>query len=215
MFGTPRRRTYHSALRKEAAAATRHDIIEAAARLFLTRGYAATTMTAIAEAADIALDTVYATVGKKPALFRLLVEAAISGRDEVVPAQERGYVQAIRAEPDAARKLQIYSAALRAIQPRLAPLLRVLQAAAPLDAGLRALWEEIAQRRAANMRLLAKDLAATGRLRAGLSLGQAADIIWSMNSPEFYDLLVEQRRWSPEEFERWLADAWIRLLLEN
>jgi hypothetical protein len=69
----------------------------------------------------IALDTVYATVGKKPTLFRLLVEAVISGHNEAVPAEERDYVHAIRAEPDAARKLQIYAAAARSIQPRLAP----------------------------------------------------------------------------------------------
>ncbi len=64
------------------------------------------------------------------------------------------------------------------------------------------------------MRLLAADLAATGRLRRQLSVEKTADIIWSMNSPEFYLLLVEQRGWSSKEFEEWLGDAWIRLLLE-
>ena len=91
----------------------------------------------------------------------------------------------------------------------------MLQAAAPLDPDLKALWQEISQRRAANMRLLAKELAATGRLRAGLSVPKVADIIWSMNSSEFYVLLVEQRGWSPEEFECWLAEAWVRLLLKT
>ena len=98
-----------------------------------------------------------------------------TGRDEAVPAEERDYVRAIRAEPDAARKLQVYAAALRTIQPRLAPLFQVLQAAAPLDPDLKALWQEISQRRAANMRLLAKELAATGRLRAGLSVPKVAE----------------------------------------
>ena len=213
MTRTVKRRAYDSSSRKEAAQATRQSIIDSARCLFLERGYAGTTMPVIAQAAGVALDTVYATVGKKPTLFRLLIETAISGRDEVVPAEERGYVRAIRAEPDAARKLQIYAAALRTIQPRLAPLFQVLQAAAPLDPDLKALWQEISQRRAANMRLLAKELAATGRLRAGLSDSMVADIIWSMNSPEFYVLLVEQRGWSPEEFECWLAQAWVRLLL--
>jgi AcrR family transcriptional regulator len=213
MTGTAKRRSYDSSARKEAAQATRRAIFESARRLFLEQGYAGTTMAAIARGAGIALDTVYAAVGRKPTLFRLLVEAAISGRDEAVPAEQRDYVRAIRAESDAARKLQIYAAALRAIQPRLAPLFRVLQAAAPLDADLNAMWQEIAQRRAANMRLLAKELAATGRLQAGLSVAKAADIIWSMNSPEFYLLLVEERGWSPEEFESWLAEAWTRLLL--
>jgi hypothetical protein len=143
----------------------------------------------------------------------LLVEVAISGSDRAVPAEERDYVRAIRQERDAARKLQLYATALRRIQPRLAPLFRVLQGAAPLDPDLDALWQDISQRRATNMRLLAKDLAATGRLRPDLSVGRAADIIWSMNAPEFYLLLVEQRGWSPNAFERWLGDAWIRLLL--
>ena len=214
MNQTVTRRAYDSSSRRKTAEATRQSIIDAARRVFLEKGYAAATMPAIAQAAGIAMDTVYATVGKKPSLFRLLVEMAISGSDRAVPAQERDYVRAIRAEADAARKLRLYAAALRRIQPRLAPLVRVLQGAAPLDPELDALWQGISQRRAKNMRLLAKELAATGRLRQGVSVARAADIIWSMNSPEFYLLLVEQRGWSHREFEHWLADAWIRLLLE-
>jgi len=208
------RRIYDGRARKAAALSNRRAILDAARSLFLEHGYAGTTMPMIAKAAGIALDTVYASVGKKPALFRLLVETALSGGEAAVPAEDRDYVQAIRAEPDAKRKLKIYAAALRAIQPRLAPIFAVLQAAAPQDADLASLWTEISRRRAANMRLLAEDLAGTGRLRRGLSPEKAADIIWSMNSPEFFLLLVDQRGWSLDEFERWLADAWIRLLLE-
>jgi AcrR family transcriptional regulator len=208
------KRKYNSTLRSEAAKTTRSLIINSARAIFLEKGYPATTMSAIAMAAGTALDTVYATVGKKPALFRLLIETAISGTDRAVPAEERDYVRAIRAETDAARKLRLYAAALGRIQPRLAPLFRVLQGAASLDRELRALWQTISQRRADNMRLLAKNLAATGRLRSGLSESKVADIIWSMNSPEFYQLLVEQRGWSMKEYERWLGDAWIQLLLE-
>jgi hypothetical protein len=103
---------------------------------------------------------------------------------------------------------------MRVIQPRLAPLVRVLQGAAPLNPELKDLWQSIAQRRADNMRLLVEDLAATGRLRSGLSESKAADLLWTMNSPEFYSMLVEQRRWPVEEYAAWLRDAWIRLLLE-
>jgi hypothetical protein len=123
-------------------------------------------------------------------------------------------VQAIRKETNADQKLRLYAAALRSIQVRLAPLIRVLEGAAPHDPDLRALWQSIARRRARSMRLLAQDLAATRRLRSDLSIDRTADVIWSMNSPEFYLLLVEQRGWSPKEFERWLGDAWIRLLLK-
>jgi AcrR family transcriptional regulator len=214
MTKTAKKRVYDSSSRKEAARLTQRSIIGAARSVFLDKGYAAATMPAIAKTAGVALDTVYATVGKKPALFRLLIETAISGTDTEVPAEERDYVRAIRAEADAAGKLRIYAAALRSIQPRLAPLFRVLQGAAPLDAELAVLWQSIAQRRAKNMRLFAEDLASTGRLRPHLSVATAADIIWSMNAPEFYLLLVEERGWSPRDFEEWLLDAWIRLLLE-
>src|SRR5450432_73897 len=209
-----RKRTYDSSSRRMAAEATRQSILGAARSLFLDKGYAAATMPSIAKAAGRSLDTVYATVGKKPALFRQLVVSAISGGPQLVPVEDRDYVRAIRAEPDAAQKLRIYAAALSKIQARLAPLFQVLQGAASLERELEDLWRSISQRRARNMRLLAQDLAQTGRLRRDLSVAQAADIIWSMNSPEFYLLFVEHRRWSPKVFQGWLGEAWIRLLLE-
>ena len=206
-------RSYHAPRRQEQARRTRRAILAAAGRLFIERGYAATIMTAVAEAAGVALDTVYAAVGAKPVLFRLLVETAISGTDEAVPALERDYVRAIRAEPDPARKLALYAEAVGRIQQRLAPLFQVLQQAAAADAELGALWQEISERRAANMGLLAGELAATGALRPELTVEQAADVLWSMNSPELYLLLVGQRGWDPDRYQRWLADAWQRLLL--
>ena len=209
-----KRRAYNSSSRKAAALSTRQAILDAARRVFLARGFAAATMPMIAKEAGIALDTVYAAAGKKPALFKLLVETAISGGDAALPPEERDYVRAIRATPTAEEKLRLYARALSAIQPRLAPVFKVLQAAAPQDEELGRLWTEISGRRAANMRLLAQDLAATGEVRNDLSLDQVADIIWSMNAPEYFLLLVEQRGWPLETFEAWLADAWIRLLLE-
>ena len=210
-----KRRGYDASGRRAAAETTRHAIIAAARDIFLRRGYAGATMSMIAEEAGIALDTVYASVGKKPALFRLLVETAISGVDEAVPAEQRDYVRAIRAATDAAAKLKIYAAALGAIQPRLAPIFKILQTAAAQEPELAALWKEISDRRAANMHRLAQDLAATGQTRRDLTLNRIADIIWSMNAPEYFLLLVEQRGWTAAEFARWIADAWMRLLLDG
>lgn len=194
---------------------TRSAILATARQLFLERGYAGTTMQDIASSAGIALDTVYASVGRKTALFRLIVETAISGGDSPIPAEQRDYVTAIRAESAADRKLIIYAEALIDIHQRLAPVFRVLEAASIADPDLKAMWAEIANRRAANMKLFAQNLADTGELRKDLSVSRVADIIWSMNSPEFYFLLVEQRRWSPKEYASWLADAWKRLLLHK
>ncbi|MDP8908003.1 MAG: TetR family transcriptional regulator [Chloroflexota bacterium] len=210
---SPAKRRYDATRRRAAAAETRRTIVAAARRLFLQRGYAATTMPAIAAAAEVALDTVYATVGPKPALFRHLIELALSGEDQPVPAEARDYVQAIRAEPDPRRKLARYARAVCEIHPRLAPLVVVLREAARGEPELAALWAEIAERRARNMRLFVADVAAAGGLRAGVTVDEAADLVWATNAPEFYLLLVDERGWDPERFERWLAELWIRMLL--
>jgi hypothetical protein len=99
------------------------------------------------------------------------------------------------------------------IAARLAPVLGILQQAAPAEPELAALWREIAERRAANMHRFVADLAAVATLR--VDPGQAADIVWATNAPELYQLLVGQRGWSPERYEHFLADAWHRLLLDG
>ena len=212
MTGAVKRRAYTSATRQRQAERTRGTVLAAARTLFVERGYAGTTMAAVAAQAGVALDTVYASVGRKPELFRLLLETAISGRDEAVAPQDRDYVKAIVLAGAASEKIRLYAAATTRIQAGMAPLVVVLQAAAA-EPGLAALAREIAERRAANMRLYAADLASTGELRPGLAVDEVADVVWSMSSSDYYLLLVQQRGWSPERFERWLAEAWCRLFL--
>jgi AcrR family transcriptional regulator len=212
MPGSVKRR-YDATGRRQAAARTRAAIMEAARELFAERGYSATPMTAIADRAGVALDTVYASAGRKPELARLLIETAISGTDEAVPAEQRDYVQAIQAAPDARTKIAVYAAAMAAIAPRLAPVLAIIQQAAHDEPELARLWHQIAERRAANMRLFVADLAAVAPLR--LDPDQAADIVWATNSAEMYQLLVGQRGWTPQRYERFLADTWHRTLLDE
>jgi len=209
---SPVKRRYDATRRRQAATRTRAAILDAARELFTERGYAATPMSAIAERAGVALDTVYASAGRKPELARLLIETAISGTADVVTAEQRDYVRAIQAAPDAETKIRIYASAIRAIAPRLALVLGIIQQASA-EPELAALWDEIAQRRAANMRRFVADLAAVAPLRLGLD--EAADIVWATNAVEMYQLLVSQRGWSPARYERFLADTWCRLLLAD
>jgi len=131
-----------------------------------------------------------------------------------VVAEERDYVTAVVAEPDPAEKLAIYASAVRQIQQRIAPLFLALRDASSTEPEALAVWHEISQRRAANMRKLARDLRQTGGLRQDLSIDEAADVIWATNSSELYVLLTVERGWSPRRFEQWLADTWRRLLLD-
>jgi AcrR family transcriptional regulator len=211
--GVKSRRRYSSAVRTEQAAATRHAVLEAARALFAEHGYAGTSIAAIAARAGVAVDTVYAAAGRKPALLRELVETSLSGTDQAVPAEQRDYVLRMRAAPSARQKIEIYAAAVSEIGIRLAPIHRALAEASVSDRDCAALRAEIDARRANNMRLLAADLRATGDLRPDLTDDEVADIVWSMNAPEYRALLVGARGWSAERFGTWLADAWTRLLL--
>lgn len=210
----PKRR-YDSMRRREQAAATRHAIIAAARELFIENGYGATTVADIARQAGVAVDTVYSTIGRKPELLREVVETAISGSDHAVPAEQRGYVQHLRQAKTAGEKIRIYTHALAGIHPRLAPVYLALRDAGSTDPECAALWAEISQRRAANMHRFIEDLAGTGELRTDRPADELADVVWSMNGPEYWILLVAGRGWTPQQFAEWLADAWSRLLLDR
>lgn len=204
---------YDNAARRAKSRETRQRILGAARTLMLERGYRASTIGEIARRSGVHVDTVYELVGRKPVLLRELIEQAISGTDHPVAAEERGYVSALLAEPDPARKLAIYARAMREIQARMAPLFLALRDAASTEPEARQVWQEISSRRAANMRKLVRDLADGGGLRPGLSVDDAADVIWATNSPELYVLLTAERNWTADHYESWLADAWCRLLL--
>ncbi len=208
-------RRYVSSVRAEQAAATRSAVLSAARELFADRGYAATSISAIADRAGVAVDTVYAAAGRKPQLLRELVETSLSGTDQAIPAVQRDYVVRVRAAGSAREKLRLYAAAVAEIGVRLAPIHAALVEASVSDRDCAALRAEIDQRRADNMRLFAADLRATGELRPDLTDDEVGDIVWSMNSAEYRALLVGGRGWSSERFGSWLADAWERVLLQD
>lgn len=207
------KRRYHSPRRSEQAAATRQAVLAAAWELFVGTGYAATTVADIAGRARVSVDTVYAVVGRKPALLRELLESALSGTGKAAPAEQRDYVRRIHAAPAAGAKIAVYAHAVAELQQRMAPVFLALRDAAATDPECAALWDEISARRAANLRVFAADLRCTGELRDDLSDEEVADIIWSMNAAEYWVLLVHERGWTPLRFAQWLVDAWTRLLL--
>jgi AcrR family transcriptional regulator len=206
-------RSYRSTRRREQAAATRQAVLLAARHLFERQGYAGTTVAAIARRAQVSVDTVYASVGRKPQLLLAVHDLELgSGKD--VPAEQRDYVVAVRAAEGARAKIDVYAAALGRLLPRTVPLAEALRVAAVTDPDCRAVLHGLSERRAANMRLFARDLRETGELRPDLSDDDVADLVWSTNSPEFY-LLTTSRGRTPEEYAAVVADLWTRTLLDR
>jgi AcrR family transcriptional regulator len=208
-----KRRPYDGAGRRTRSTETRRRILDAARTLLIERGYRGTTIAAIAARAEVSVDTIYELVGRKPMLLRELIENALSGTDRAIEAEQRDHVTAVRAEPDPVRKLAIYARAVRETQSRLAPLFLAVRDAASTEPEATAIWHEISARRARNMRLFVRDVAAAGAMRDGVSIDDAADIVWVTNSSEVYVLFTVERGWSGERYERWLADTWRSAIL--
>ena len=209
------RRRYDSPHRREQAAGTRRKIIAAAQPLFLAHGYAGTTMAAIAREASVVVETVYRSFGSKVALFGAVVEAALAGGVEraELPVEERPAIAAIIAETDPARQVALYAATQPGIHRRAGPLLRAVRDAASLDSEVARVWSELEAQRYAGQARMAGLLASRGALRDGLGVETATDLIWTLTSLAVHDLLVVERAWTPEEYERWLTEALTRDLV--
>jgi hypothetical protein len=102
---------------------------------------------------------------------------------------------------------------MRLTHERLAGLFEVLSHSATAAPELAAYLKELIERRARYARVIAEHLAQIGGLREDVTVQTAADVLFPFNSSEFFQLLARDRHWQPDQFERWLADAWKRLLL--
>ncbi len=142
-------------------------------------------------------------MGKKSVLLQELIEQAITGTDATPVAEDRDYVKAILAEPEPRTKLTIYAHAVRQIQERVAPLFLSLRAASSIEPQTRDVWDQISERRAANMRSLAEDLRRAGGLRVDLDVDEAADIIWACSASSWSDS-VSSSPASPARMSAWL-----------
>jgi AcrR family transcriptional regulator len=192
---------------------TKASVIEAARGLFDERGYAATTIEAISERSDTPQATVYRLFASKLGILKAVIDVAIVGDDEDVPMADRPQVRALLADPDAEQQLVGFAALLRDLMARTAPVHRLLADAARSDPDAATLLAQIAHQRQEGQRRVARSLARSGALRTELRERDAADIIHALASPEVYGLLVLDRGWSGERYERWIADTLRQQLL--
>jgi AcrR family transcriptional regulator len=201
------KRAYDSPRRRDQAAATRRDILRAAQRLFESQGFTATTMAAIASEAGVAAKTVYTAFETKGGVLRGLWNLLLRGDDADAPVMDRAWYREVLDEPDPVRQLQLNARNSRAVKLRIAGVLEVIRHAAPLDPDSDALWRRIQSDFYDNQRAVVESLHAKGALRDGLDVTRAADILWTLNHPDVWQLLVVQRAWTAEQYEGWFAAA--------
>ncbi|HEX3329054.1 MAG TPA: TetR family transcriptional regulator [Gaiellales bacterium] len=200
-------RRYESPRRRQQAAATRAQILEAAERLFVRDGYPATSMGAVAAEAGVALKTVYVAFETKSGVLRTLWHLRLRGDEADAPVAARDWYREVLEEPDPERLLRLNARNSRRVKERAATLLGVIRDAAPADPDIAELWERIQAEFHQNQRAVVQRLHKLGALRPGLSVAAGADILWTLNHPDVWHLLVGARGWSASRYERWFADA--------
>jgi AcrR family transcriptional regulator len=207
-------RQYHSPRRQEQAAATRRAILEAAQQLFERQGYPATTMEAIAADAGVALKTVYVAFVTKSGVLRALWDLLLKGDQDEAAVAQRPWYREVLEEPDAERQLRLTARNSCVVKQRIAGVLRVIRDAAPVDPDSAALWALIQSDFYDNQRAIVESLHRKHQLRRGLGVTRGTDILWTLNHPDLWLLLVGERGWTAAQFERWFADTACSQLLE-
>jgi AcrR family transcriptional regulator len=210
----PKRR-YDSPRRREQAAATRLEILDAAQRLFERDGYAAATMAAIAAEARVALKTVYVAFETKSGVLRALWNLRLRGGSDDTPIAQHAWYREVLDEPDPERQLRLNARNSRGGKSRIGSLFEVIRSAAPLDPDIDALWKRIGTEYHANQRAIVESLDSKGALKPELDVDHATDILWSLNHPTVWHLLVAERGWQPEQYEQWCADTACSQLLRR
>lgn len=188
-------------------------VIDAARTLFFERGYGATTIEAISALSDVPAATVYRLFSSKRGILKALLDVSIAGDDEAVPIADRPPVRSLRADPDPRNKVVGFVAVAAQVNARTAPIYRILVSAAASDPDAAALLDELTRQRQEGQGELARSLARAGALRPKLRERDAGDIIHALMSPEVYRLLVVDRSWRPERYEKWLTETLVDQLL--
>jgi AcrR family transcriptional regulator len=199
--------TRRATRRQIQAEATRRDILAAARRLFAERGYAATSMAAIAEAAGAAVQTVYDSVGPKRAIV-LALNDLVDEEAEVGPTWRR-----LGETSDPRETIALAVGLTRRFSDRCGDILAALMAAAPIEPDVAEVIREGHRRHREGTRRIAFRLAEMGALRPGLSPERAGDVLGVLTWVDTYRNLTRDYGWSFDECEAWLTSTLQALLL--
>lgn len=199
--------------RADKAERTRQAILQAASELFAARGFAATTISAIAAEADVAAETVYSRFGNKLTLISEILETAIVGNAPRVDVLELPEIVAIRAVTDQRAQLARLAHLSRGILERTALAHRILRNSGTADPALAEFVAADRQRRHRHQNAYIAMLLHNGPLREGMSAADAAATYSALANPDTYAELTSHREWSPDHYESWLSGTLTVLLL--
>lgn len=186
---------------------TKRLILDAALALFTRRGYGATSVNEIAAAAGVAVPTVYASVGTKPELLRLLLDRV----DE--QAGVAGHMQRVLAAKEPRQALAAQVALTRALVEHAGPIIVALRSAAGVEPELATAYAEGMARHRAGSAATVQRLTDAEALRPDVSADRAVAMLATLTRPMTWESLTQDFGWSFEDAQTWLTDVLTRELL--
>src|SRR6478752_2109719 len=190
--------------RRDRARATRQRIISAAYRLFCDNGYAGTTMADVANAAGVAVQTVYFTFHTKTELLAGAYEYAVLGAENPLPPQEQPWLRAAVGEPDFDRALRSIATGSAEITARATPLESVVRATASSDPDVEQVWTYHEKLRLQGYRGMIDVLTMKAPLAAGMNPEKATELLLLYMGPHTYRGLVIDYNWTKEAYVAWV-----------
>lgn len=200
--------------RRQKSAATRRRILRAAHDDFVEKGYHGATVASIAARAGVATQTVYYVFNTKAALISAAVDLLVMGEEDPVPPQDTEWWRAMVAEDDASRALSHFVRGAAVLFQRASALSEILRAASLTDEEVRRTYEYHERLRAEGFREVVELLSTKGRLRAGLTVDSATDVLLVVFGDSTYHLLTHDRRWSHDDVVTWFDTSLPSLLLD-
>jgi AcrR family transcriptional regulator len=200
----PPTRRYHSPIRIEQAQETRRRILSAALRLFLERGYAGTTVSAVAAAADVSAETIYATLGGKRGLLEGVIDSAIAGTDADVPRDDPTWWHGVERLTDPRQRLRRMVEHTCLTTARTSAIHAVIRGAADkepfaVDLRQRLFQDRLAAQTDRIRRFIAADL------RRGLTVTMAGQTYSTLTGPELHALHTVDLGWTTDQHRTWLT----------
>jgi AcrR family transcriptional regulator len=203
-------RKYHSPRRADAATGTRAAILSSAHALFLARGYAGVTIGEVAEAAKVAVPTVYSSVGNKPSILTALLEPALT--DPTIT----GHLAAVEACGDPRVAIELTAEGTRLTHEHHWDLVYGLfYRDPPGEPAVKAVLDRAADDYVQALTRVADHLVALDALHAGIDRAEALDILWFCLGPHAWTTLVGERAWTFDRAQAWIARYACRALLEK
>jgi AcrR family transcriptional regulator len=207
------RRKYDNRRRRADAEARQRRIVDAAVALFIEQGFGATSIDQIAATADVSPQSIYATYGSKAGVLSRAIEVALVGDQDGIPVVDRAPGLADMSAAVCVARFAAYAKFIRALNERVAPLIRVMEQAASSDPALGELRSGLRATQQADCRHWIDQLGPEA-LRPGLSAAHAVYVMSMIDSPYVYSLLTIDGALTPDDYEQWLAHALPHLLLK-